>query len=57
VVAGVPGIDAVLADRLLKRFKNVRGVFSAALDELKRVEGVGDKIASRIKEVAESNYE
>jgi Fanconi anemia group M protein len=57
VVAGVPGIDAVLADRLLKRFKNVRGVFSAALDELKSVEGVGDKIASRIKEVAESNYE
>jgi len=57
VVAGVPGIDAVLADRLLKRFKNVRGVFSATLDELKTVEGVGDKIASRIKEVGESNYE
>ena len=57
VVAGVPGIDAVLADRLLKKFKNVRGVFSATLDELKTVEGVGDKIASRIKEVAESNYE
>ncbi len=57
VVAGIPGIDAVLADRLLKRFKNVRGVFSATLDELKTVEGVGDKIASRIREVAESNYE
>ena len=27
VVAGVHGIDAVLADRLLKRFKNVQGVF------------------------------
>jgi Fanconi anemia group M protein len=57
VVAGVPGVDAVLADRLLKRFKNVRGVFSATLEELKTVEGIGDKIASRIREVAESNYE
>jgi Fanconi anemia group M protein len=56
VVAGVPGIDAVLADRLLKKFRNVQGVFSATVDELKTVEGVGDKIANRIREVAESNY-
>jgi len=57
VVAGVPGVDAVLADRLLRRFKNVQGVFTATIEELKTVEGVGDKIASRIREVAESNYE
>ena len=57
VIAGVPGVDAVLADRLLKRFKNVQGVFSATLDELKTVEGVGEKTASKIREVAESDYE
>ncbi|MEM4201300.1 MAG: helicase-related protein [Nitrososphaerales archaeon] len=56
VVAGVPGIDAILADRLLKHFKNVKGVFSASLDELKTVEGIGDKTASKIREVAEFNY-
>lgn len=56
VVAGVPGIDAILADRLLKRFKNVRGVFSASIEELKAVEGIGDKIAAKIKEVADSIY-
>lgn len=57
VIAGIPGIDSVLADRLLERFKSVRAVFDASEEELMEVEGIGEKLAKRIREIADEPYE
>jgi Fanconi anemia group M protein len=56
VVAGVPGISTVLADRLLSKLRSPEGVFTAAEDSLKSVEGIGEKLARRIRELASVPY-
>lgn len=56
IVAGLPDIDATLADRLLRRFKTVEKVFTAALDELASVKGIGPKIAEKIRKILTTEY-
>jgi len=56
VVEGIPGVSTVLADRLLKKLKTVGKVFNAEEWELKRVDGVGDRLARRIREIASREY-
>jgi Fanconi anemia group M protein len=56
IVASLPNIDLTLAKRLLKRFKSVINVFNASKDELMKVEGIGEKISSKIREVLDSEY-
>ena len=57
IVAGLPGVDYVLADRLLREFKTVERVFTASAEELMRVKGVGEATARRIREVLTRRYE
>ena len=57
VVSALPGISLKMARRLLKRFKSVRKIFLSSENELMKVKGIGGKIAKRIKEVLDSNYE
>ncbi len=57
LVAGLPGVSEVLADRLLARFGSPAGVFAASAVELAQVEGIGEQKASmirRILDIAES---
>ncbi len=54
VVAGLPGVNTKIAERLLEEFGTVKAVFTASESELKDVEGLGDKKASRIKELIET---
>lgn len=56
IVAGLPNVSNKLAGRLLKRFGNVRSIFTASETELKKVEGIGEEKASRIKEILEKEY-
>jgi len=56
IVAGLPNIDAKLARRLLKRFKSVEKVFTASTNELKEVDGIGEKKSMKIKEILTANY-
>lgn len=56
VVASLPNIDLTLAKRLLKRFRSVINVFNASKEELMKVEGIGEKISSKIREVLDSEY-
>jgi len=56
IVASLPNVDLTLAKRLLKRFKSVINVFNASKEELMKVEGIGEKISSKIREVLDSEY-
>lgn len=49
ILQGLPGIGHERAARLLDTFGSVEGVVSAGSEELKMIEGIGEKIADRIK--------
>ena len=57
VVQGLPGIGPKLADRLLKTFGSVRGVFMASESMLTRVKGFGRKRAKEITLLLDAPYE
>jgi DNA processing protein len=45
----IPGVGSILIKRLLDRFKTPEAVFQAPLDELLRIEGLGEKVAREIR--------
>jgi len=55
-VQGLPTVGPKSAEKLLKRFGNVRRVFMAKEHELKRVEGFGDKRAREISQFLDRQY-
>jgi Fanconi anemia group M protein len=57
VVAGIPGVDSVLADRLLSQIGTVRDVFNSEEGDLMKVEGIGSVMARRIRELATAKYQ
>ena len=56
IVCGLPGVGPEISKRLLKHFGSVSAVFGAGEDELKKVKGVGNKLAGRIKKIADRKY-
>ena len=48
ILQGLPGIGPVRAAQLLKTFGSVQAVFSASIEELSGVSGVGCKVAKKI---------
>jgi len=56
IVCGLPGVGSEISKRLLEHFGSVEKVFGASEDELKKVKGVGDKLAGRIRKIAEKKY-
>ncbi|MFH1631251.1 MAG: ERCC4 domain-containing protein [Candidatus Aenigmatarchaeota archaeon] len=57
LLAGLPKINSVLARRLLKHFRSPEKVFLASEDDLQEVEGIGEKLAKKIKRILGSKYE
>jgi ERCC4-type nuclease len=55
-VQGLPGIGPKMADRLLKRFKTVRRIFTAHPIELRGVPGMGKKKEKIITEFLDALY-
>jgi ERCC4-related helicase len=49
VVAGLPGVNTKIAERLMEEFESVEKIFTASEEELKQVEGIGDKKAETIR--------
>jgi DNA processing protein len=45
----IPGVGSVLFKRLFDQFKSPEAVFRATMNELSRVEGVGEKVAREIQ--------
>ncbi len=56
IVAGLPNISTKMSKRLLFHFKTVENIFTASEEELKKVDGVGDKMASKIREILTRKY-
>jgi Fanconi anemia group M protein len=56
LVSCLPSVGPQLARELLKSFGSVAGIFAATEQELKKVEGVGDKIARQIRNLIISPY-
>ena len=56
IVSAIPGVGPALAKTLLKEFGSVKAVFSADVDALTKVSGVGKKIAESIVRVLNESY-
>ncbi len=57
IVSSLPKVRGVLAKRLLKHFGSVENVFKASEHQLKKVKGIGEKLAKEIKKVITAKYE
>lgn len=57
LIAGLPKISTKMAKKLLKHFGSPEKIFGASEDELMRVDGIGKKMAKRIKKVLTKEYE
>jgi len=56
VAESLPGVSAVRARALLERFGTLRRLFGASVEELMEVEGIGEKTARKIFEVANFDF-
>ena len=56
VVAGLPGVNSKIAERMLSSFGSVEKIVNAEFEDLKNVQGIGDKKAADIKELLEAEY-
>lgn len=56
VVEGLPNISAVLAQRLLQHFNNIKSLCNASEEELCEVNGIGKTIASDILKILNAEY-
>ncbi len=56
IVSAFPSVGPQLAKDLLKQFKTIKNIVNASEEELRQVEGVGEKISKRIKEAVEGEW-
>jgi Fanconi anemia group M protein len=56
IIEGLPNVSGKLAQRLLEQFGSVKAVFSADVNELSKVKGIGKKTAEEIKKVIEERF-
>ena len=56
LVEDLPGIGPAMADSLLRRFGNLRRLFSASDEELRQVRGIGQKRARLIHDLLTRTY-
>lgn len=57
LVSGLPKISTATARKLLKHFGSPEGIFTASESELKNVEGVGEKLAKKMRLILTKKYE
>ncbi len=57
LLAGIPQISTQTAKKLLKHFGSPEKVFTATEEELKQVDGIGDKTAKNIRALLTKKYE
>jgi len=52
VISSFPGIGTTQAKKLLKHFKTIKNITNATIKEIKSIDGIGEKIATRIYETS-----
>lgn len=57
IVSGLPGVDLTLAKRLLGELKTVENVFTAPEEVLRKIKGIGERTARKIREILTLPYE
>ena len=57
LIAGLPQINTQTARKLLKHFGSPEKIFTATTEELMKIEGLGPKIAKRIRLLLSKGYE
>ena len=57
IVAGIPGINALRAKKLLSELKTLQEIFNADIGDLMKVENVGKKIAQEIYKLSRFKYQ
>ncbi len=50
LLSEIPGVGKVRRQLLMEKFKDISGIMAASVEELKTVEGIGDKQAREIRE-------
>lgn len=56
LISALPGVGPILSKPLLEKFGSVKKILNASIDKLKEVELIGEKKATKIKEIVESEY-
>jgi ERCC4-type nuclease len=56
ILAAFPGISTVLSKRILQKFGSLQKFFNASEKELMKVDGIGEKLAKRIRKIIEEKY-
>ena len=57
IVAGIPGINALRAKKLLRELKSLQEIFNADIGDLMKVENIGKKIAQEIYKLSRYKYQ
>jgi ERCC4-related helicase/ERCC4-type nuclease len=57
VISSYPGINRTLATRLLENLGSIRKIANATSDELKEIEGLGEKKSQKIVDLSNKEYE
>lgn len=57
IIESLPNVGPVTARKLLEEFGTVKGVINASKDDLKKIEGIGDKIGQKIRDVIDSGFQ
>ncbi|MBI2041120.1 MAG: DEAD/DEAH box helicase [DPANN group archaeon] len=57
LVEGLPAVGPTLAKNLLRHFKSPINVFTASLEDLQKVDGVGEKKAEMIRKILEGLFD
>jgi len=57
VLSSFPGINRVLATRMLEKLKSVKGVINASKEDLNEIEGMGVKKSKKFTELAMETYD
>lgn len=57
IVAGLPGVNATLAKRLLTQFRSITELANTSVEQLAEVHGIGKTKAQKIREALDAQYE
>ena len=56
IISSFPGVGLNTAKLLLGHFGSIENIVQASAKEMQKIEGVGEKISHRIKDVLEKEY-